>query len=234
MSWSICPTVGSSDWHSKFGGQEWRFDQNGVYLRASTNPSRSPGAPTTVQAVLATYANQICNASIAHGVPPELIVMTIGAETGAYRSVNFTGPKTFRWEPAVFVTDVTPQTYGDYSAGPMQSLATTARETIKNLSLSYQPLQTAPYYAQQPDPAPANNPLYDAATNIDLGAAEIRTRLSTSGFDPVLVAACFNAGGLYQSDKNLWCLRSQGDHIDRAIQWFGDACFVLSSLRSMA
>ncbi len=231
LDWSACPTVGSSGWHSLFGGQQWRFDQNGVYLASSSAPIRSPGAPTTVQAILSTYGSQICKSSIAHGVPPELIVMTIGAETGIYRNVDFTGPKTFRWEPAVLVTDVLPQTYGDYSAGPMQTLATTAREIIKRLGLPYQPMQTAPYYAQEPDPAPATNPLYDGTVNIDLGTAEIRSRLGTSGFDPVLVAACFNAGGLYSTAANDWHLRTQGDHINRAVQWFGDACFVLSSLR---
>ncbi len=233
LGWSKCPTVGVSDWHSQFDGQQWRFDQNGVYLPSSSEPVRSPGAPITVQAILAIYGSQICKSSIVHGVPPELIVMTIGAETGIYRSVDFTGPKTFRWEPAVLVTDVMPHTYGDYSAGPMQTLATTAREIIQDLGLSYKPMQIAPYYDNQPDPEPAANPLYDGAVNIDLGTAEIRSRLRTSGFDPVLVAACFNAGGLYSTTANDWHLRSQGDHINRAIQWFGDACFVLSSLRAV-
>ncbi|BAV45416.1 Putative peptidoglycan-binding domain 1 protein [Mesorhizobium loti] len=232
LDWASCPTVGASDWHSQFGGQQWRFDQNGVYLSSSSAPIRSPGAPITVQDILATYGSQICKSSIEHGVPPELIVMTIGAEAGIYRNVDFTGPRTFRWEPAVLVTDVSPQTYGDYSAGPMQTLATTAREIIQRLGLSYQPMQIAPYYAQQPNPAPASNPLYDGTVNIDIGTAEIRSRLRTSGFDPVLVAACFNAGGLYATNANDWHLRTYGDHINRAVQWFGDACFVLSSLRT--
>lgn len=234
LDWSSCPTVGLSDWHSQFGGQQWRFDHDGVYLSSSSAPIRSLGAPTTAQAILTTYGSQICKSSITHGVPPELIVMTIGAESAVYRSVDFTGPKTFRWEPAVLVSDISPPTYGDYSAGPMQTLATTARDIIKRLGLSYQPMQIAPYWAQEPDPAPASNPLYDGTVNIDLGTAEIRSRLKTSGFDPVLVAACFNAGGLYSTDANAWHLRTQGDHINRAVQWFGDACFVLSSLRAMA
>jgi peptidoglycan L-alanyl-D-glutamate endopeptidase CwlK len=233
---SKAPAMDSSDWHSLFGGQEWRYDAGGVYLRANPGaPCRSAGAPATAQSIIGIYGAEIFEASIAHNVPPELIVMTIATETGAQRNAKYTGPLTFRWEPAVRVNDVTPPAFGDYSAGPMQTLATSAREVIRNLNLSkYQPMQTAPYIAVKPDPAPPANPLYDGATNIDIGTAEIRSRINKSKIDPILVAACFNAGGLYQSDQTVWRIRSYGDHLDRASQWFGDACFVLSTLRAKA
>jgi peptidoglycan L-alanyl-D-glutamate endopeptidase CwlK len=47
------------------------------------------------------------------------------------------------------------------------------------------------------------------------------------GDDPILVSAAYNAGGVYKSSKNPWCLRAYGDHLDRAARWYGDACAVL-------
>ena len=39
--WSQTPKVGASNWHSKFGGQEWRFDDKGIDLRAHPTTSSS-------------------------------------------------------------------------------------------------------------------------------------------------------------------------------------------------
>ncbi len=233
LDWAGTPTVGSSDWHSHFNGQEWRHDGDGIYLHAApSRPVRSPGAPVTCQAILDRFGHEIRKASMAYGVPPEIIVMTIATETAFARKTGFTGPTTFRWEAKVEVKDVQPTTFGDYSAGPMQTLATTAREVIRTLKLAYpDPFTAAPYFAKHPDPAPAEHPLYAAGPNIDIGTAEIKTRWGHTGTDPILVAAAYNAGGLYQTGDNPWHLRSYGDHLDRAAQWFGDACFVLSALR---
>lgn len=236
VDWSSTPTVQNADWTSMFNGQEWRVDAKGVYLRLRPSiPQRTPGAPTTCQSILALYGIAIHKASLAYSVPPELIVMTIATETAFARNWDFTGPRTFRWEPHVLVKDVSPQTHGDYSAGPMQTLATTAREVIRDMDLDYpDPFKVAPYFAAKPEPSPARNPLYSGDANIDLGTAEIKTRWQKTGSNPILVAAAFNAGGLYRSDQNVWHIRSANDHIDRAAAWFGDACFVLAPLRGSA
>jgi len=235
VDWSATPGPITLDWHSKFGGQEWRCDEKGIYLRNNpAKPLRSPGAPTTCLSILDLYGPAIHQAAMTYQVPPELIVMTIATETAFARNANFTGPKTFRWEANVEVRDVNPPTFGDYSAGPMQTLATTAREVIVRQHLNYpQPFNVAPYYVAEPVPAPAltDNPLYEGGTNIDIGTAEIKSRIPIAGIDPILTAAAFNAGGLYASDRNAWRLRTANDHLDRAAAWYGDACFVLHSLR---
>src|SRR6266545_2316789 len=98
-NWAGTPTMDSKDFHSE-GGQSWKYDGSGVCLQNDpATPLRSDGPPTTVNAILAAYGGEICKASIAHQVPPELIVMTIATETAIFRKVSFTGPKTFRWEP---------------------------------------------------------------------------------------------------------------------------------------
>ncbi|HEU0217266.1 MAG TPA: D-alanyl-D-alanine carboxypeptidase family protein [Stellaceae bacterium] len=233
LDWAATPSLGSGDWHRMFGGREWRWDDRGVYFRrAPTMPSRTPGPPTTCRHILSVYGQAIHQASRDHGVPPELVVMTIATETSVARRSDFTGPPTFRWEPHVKVEDVTAPTVGDYSAGPMQTLATSARETIRRLNLAYpDPFAVATYYPSEPHPAPAEHPLYIGGPNIDIGTAEIRMRLGKTGFDPILVAAAYNAGGVYESDRNDWRLRCAQDHLNRAAAWFGDACAVLADLR---
>ena len=232
VDWSDTVEVGSRDWHSVWDGKEWRFDENGAYLRsAPTTPVRTIGSPTTCQTIIDLYARDIHKASVDHSVPPELIVMTIATETAFAKRWNFTGPQTFRWEAHVEVSDVNPHTFGDYSPGPMQVLGTSGREVIRRLGLAYDPFGVLPYFPTEPDTRPAQHPLYAGGPNIDIGTAEIRTRLPRTGLDPILVAAAYNAGGVYRSAQNAWHLRSHGDHLDRAVAWFGDACFIFSSLR---
>lgn len=225
------PKIAASGWHGAFGGQEWRYDNKGVYLRTvngGTTPLRTPGAPMTMRAIWEAFGTLIQLNARRFGVPPEIIMMTIATEAAAYRRDGFTGPATFRWESHVWNRDVTPNVQGDYSAGPMQTLGTTARWVIGAQGLGHHPFQVAPVYTLRPQTAPATHPLYEADTNIEIGTAEISQRLGMTGLDPVLVAAAYNSGGVYATDANAWHLRSHGNHLDRAAQWFGDACFVLA------
>lgn len=226
---SELPVVGTQSWHNKFGGREWRYDEKGIYLKdfeGGLKPLRSPGIPSTCRAIWQLFSVPISTMAKRFGLAPELIVMTIATEASAYRDQNFTGPRTFRWEAHVWNRDVQPPSQGDYSAGPMQTLATTARWVIDAQSLPFHRFQVAPVYRVRPQP-PAAHPLYDPVINIEIGTAELKQRLTVTGTDPVLVAAAFNSGGIYQSDANAWHLRSHGNHLDRAAQWFGDACAVL-------
>jgi peptidoglycan L-alanyl-D-glutamate endopeptidase CwlK len=230
MSASALPPVGNSDWHDKFGGQEWMWDEHGIYLRADpSHPLRTPGSPTTVTAIWNAFGTIIAIMSRKYDIAPEILLMTIATEAAAYKDDEFTGPRTFRWEAHVWNRDVNPPVQGDYSAGPMQTLASTARWVIDAQHLPYHKFQVAPVFAVRPSPPPANHPLYDPATNIEIGAAEIRQRVGTTGRDPILVAAAFNAGGIYEDHGNPWHMRTYGNHLDRAAQWFGDACAVLKA-----
>jgi peptidoglycan L-alanyl-D-glutamate endopeptidase CwlK len=230
--WSTAPAMDQKDFHSKFDGQEWKYDSTGVFLHGSATPERSGGSPITCATIVSLYANELLKASRAHGVPPELIVMTIAIETGSNRGSNFTGPKTFRWEPGVTLKDVQPPRKGDYSAGPMQTIATTARGIIRNLHMHLDPFVSAPALASKPVPPPAENPLYEAGLSIDLGTAVIASNLARTGFDPILVAACYNHGSLGPSNDNPWHLFTTGDHLNRAAEWYGDACAVIGPLRA--
>lgn len=228
------PQLGSSNWHNMHGGRQWRYDERGVYTieHGELKLWRSGGEPVTCRDIFFRFGELILDAATKHGVNPAIIIMTIATETQFARDAGFTGPQTFRWEAKVDNTDVSPNFKGSYSAGPMQCLATTVREVIRDHGsefgiASYSPLVVAPAIQRKPDPAPSTHPLYEPAISIDIGTAEIRMRWSKSGDDPILVAACYNAGGLYPSDNSSWGLRAQGNHLDRAAEWFGDACAVL-------
>jgi peptidoglycan LD-endopeptidase CwlK len=224
------PAPAAADWHSQFGGQEWRYDATGVYLRDNAQPLRSGGEPLTCRAIWHSFADEMIGASRRHGVAVALIMMTIAAETAVYRRYGFSGPMTFRWEPGAKINDVSPPRSGDYSAGPMQPLAGSARWIVRAQHLNYDPFAVAPAYERRPEP-PLAHPLYEAAANIDIGTAAIKQRWGVTGDDPILVAAAYNAGGLYKIGANKWHLRTAGNHLDRAAQWFGDACAVLKEAR---
>ena len=223
------PPAPSADWHSRFGGCEWRYDVEGVYLYDHADgeqPLRTPGAPVTCRTIWQLFAGPILAASRTYSVHPAVIMMVIATETAFARKAGFTGPLTFRWEPDVQVTDVSPPRLGDYSAGPMQLLGTTARWVIREQGLDYEPFVVAPPLEYGLD-EPGSLPLYDPTTSINIGTATIAQRLTKTGDDPILVAAAYNAGGLYKSTKDEWGLRATGDHLDRAARWYGDACAVL-------
>jgi hypothetical protein len=228
------PAPTSRDWHH-VGGQEWRYDQHGVYTRdgrGNLSLWRTNGEPATCRDIFRLYGEQILSAATKHGVKPALIIMTIATETAEARAHRFTGPATFRWEAGVSNADVDPPFTGSYSAGPMQCLAATTRELLVKFGaafgLAHQPRIVAPALNPEPIPPPAQHPLYDGATNIDIGTAEIRMRWAHTGDDPILLAAAFNAGGLYGKQGSSWGLKARGDHLDRAARWFGDACAVLA------
>jgi hypothetical protein len=223
-NWANAPQLDNGDFHDQ-GGQAWRYDNRGVSLQSDPGTIvRSHGEPVTVRAILASYGAEIFGASVKHRIPPELIVMTIATETGDLRSVNFTGPRSFRWEPS--------QT--SYSGGPMQVLETTARDLIIRLRLDFSPGDIPPHFTAKPNAPPSINPLYDGEVNIELGTGFISLHQSRTGLDPILVAACYNHGSLGRTTPNQanpWGLITAGDHLNRSAQWFGDACAVLSELR---
>ena len=210
----------------------WRYDERGVYLVGGRDPLRTYGEPVTCRRIWELMAEPIRRASAKYGVPPALIVMTVATETAFARSDGFTGPKTFRWEPRVRVRDVAPARLGDYSAGPMQVLASTARRVIRVFGLPYDPVVTAPPYRERPATAPDRHPLYDYDVAIDIGAAVLHRLRPLTGSDPIRIAAAYNAGGLYPTSANPWGFRAHGDHLDRAAAWYGDACAVVAEQES--
>ena len=233
VDWSAMPPLSDFAWTSRFGGQEWRADDNGIYLRGEPNsPLRTPGEPSTASSALNEFADNIAEASQKFSVPPELILMTIATETGFMKSEGFTGPRTFRWEKNVTLTttgDVAldGKEKGDYSAGPMQVLSNTAREVNKKQDLGFDNGSDLKWFKNKPAKAPAKLGLYEGTTCVLIGTGYIAQQRSKTDLNPVLVSAAYNAGSLRASGTNIWKIFFHHDHVDRACNWFGDACAVM-------
>ncbi len=135
--------------------------------------------------------------------------------------------------------DAPPPFRGDYSAGPMQILASDARALIRERGLDIDPLIAFPAYRFRPSAPPEDIPGYRPDLNIPLGILVMRGNRIITGNDPIMTAAAYNAGGVYDASKsrkfaNRWHLRSTGNYLDRAAKWYGDACAVIGALRQSA
>ena len=231
-------TAPAADWHSMFDGDSWKNDHRGIFTLNHDGTEklwRTPGSPLTVQEIVARYGHEIAASAAKYKVPAAIIVMTIATETGRYRAQGFTGPKTFRWEKAYVLratgdANLDGKEKGDYSAGPMQVLSDTARWMNTTYDLKYSSSDTLKYFKNKPSKSPENLGLYDAATCIDIGTAFIAHNKAKTGMDPLLVSAAYNAGSLRPTSENHWRIHCHGNHLDRAAEWYGDACFVLNGV----
>ncbi|MGH8163115.1 MAG: hypothetical protein ACREP1_02130 [Rhodanobacteraceae bacterium] len=238
-SWRDTPHPGSGAPRSRYNGIGWSYDANGIYVDGDSAPERTPGKPITCRAICALFAPILIERSVEWGIAPELIAMIIAAETAAFRASGYTGPSTFHWEPGVIVRDAPPPIRGDYSAGPMQILAGDARALIRDQGWDIDPITSFPAYRFRPAAPPEDIPGYRPDLDIPLGVQVMRNNRAKSGDDPILTAAAYNAGGIYDASKsrkftNRWHLRSTGNYLDRAAKWYGDACAVIGALRHSA
>lgn len=121
-------------------------------------------------------------------------------------------------------------------------LATAATETVAGSASAKQAagargssgevglMQTLPATARMAlgKPGLPAKALLDPLTSIRAGAAYIASQFAETGYDPPLVAAGYNAGGVYENrgDKNPWRMRcypiGTGQHITRFVGHFGD------------
>lgn len=237
--WSELPPPVHSDYQSRFGGAEWAVNSMGVYLRDSNGqPQRTAGEPLTCRDIATRFGQEIKIASIQCKVPAELLVMVIATESAAFASHGYTGPSTFRWEPHVKVMHEGTTWRGDYSCGPAQVLSSTARSTLKALGIASKVVEANfPALKERPVVPPEQLSGYRPSCSILAGGREIQRAWKRTKGNPILVAAAYNAGGLYDASSptsrlhNRWHLRSYGNHLDRAARWYGDACAVLAELR---
>lgn len=238
VDWSGLPPVRPLDWHAHNGGQEWRVDDAGVYLRGIGNglaPLRTDGAPLTCGRIVELYGSEIAAAARKHGVAPELLIMIIAAESSVLRPDDFTGPRSFVWDGDAVVhatgdPDLDGRETGDYKAGPMAIAADRARAINRSRNLGHDATELFAFFKNKPRSAPADLGLYRAGITLDVGAALIGQQIPVTGTDPILVAAAYSHGAIAASSTSVWHLMAAGDYLDRAASWFGDACEVLKAL----
>lgn len=199
-------------WTSRFNGREWQVTSGRLISRDPEHHVRTEhrtlGEPLTMRRYLVAWGEEIRAASKATGVPRALLMATIATENGPARAGETKGlrimPPKFRREPGYESDEATPHRL---SVGPCHLLLSTAGMTRAELS--------------------------DLGANIMAAARYIARGEARTGWDPILVAARYNSGGLYDASSvasrfhNRWHLRSWGAHLDRFADWYGDALFVL-------
>jgi peptidoglycan hydrolase-like protein with peptidoglycan-binding domain len=188
------------------GAYNWRVDGTG--LRINSAPARgSESAPANIRRIWEQFGAAISTWSTRLSVPAELIVATIGTESSG-------DPKAIRREPRYTSDEATPD---QVSPGLMQTLISTARAVLAN-------------------PAIDREWLFVPEHSIQVGTAYILQQSLHTGFDPPLVACCYNAGriALEESPRNPWRMLQYpigtGEHCDRFVQWFNDCMQLFATL----
>ncbi len=190
------------------GEASWRLKHDGLVIRGEAGPIGSGGQPITVGRVWTTWKDEISTAANEFGVPIEVIIATICAESSG-------NPNARREEPNYVSDEATPD---QVSVGLMQTLISTARSMSADLSVPA---------ASIDDPwlrVPLNS--------IRAGTAYMRTQRGQTRYDPPKAACAYNAGSIRKdtSAGNRWKMVQYpigtSAHADRWVKWFND-CFLL-------
>lgn len=193
-----------SEFHGYRDSVLWRLTASGVEIEGVNGVERTRGRPVTATNIWEAYNNEINQAARKTKVPCALIVATICTESRGRADA-------IRTEPG-YVSDE--QTPNRISVGLTQTLISTAREAMQ---MSF-----------------GRDWLLSPGNAILAGTNYIAQQARKTGLDPPLVAAAYNAGGLYHQKgaRNRWKLRQYpigtGKHCDRFVQFFGDAVHVLA------
>lgn len=210
-------------WRSRFGGREWRLTPDGIVSRGPDGLEehhRTRGAPRTMRVYLAGWSDELRTVAREEGVPLALLLMTIATENGPASIDEELIRIPVRREPGYVSDEATPR---KLSVGPCHPLLSTAREVMADPDIDRGWLQVV-------------------ENNLRVAARYIRRSATQHGYDPILVAATYNAGSIRQAPAtpgpeghigNRWHLYSWGNHLDRAATWYGDACAVVYEAREL-
>ena len=186
--------------HNFNGGVRWRLASDGIRIVGAA-PETTRGEPQTVARVWRDFGRPIKLWAGRFDVPVELIVATICTESRGDSAV-------LREEPGYVSDEQTPH---KISPGLMQTLISTARETLGDNSID-------------------REWLLDADNSIRAGTAYIDRQRRKTKLDPPKVACAYNAGSVIANNGagNRWKMRQfpigTGKHADRFVEWFND-CF---------
>ena len=193
----------------------WHLTPAGLSVN-SRPPAGTPGEPFTASQAVAFFGEEFRAAASEFGVPIELLIACACAEAGVHiRQGREAARNSERREPGFMTYDTTPHRV---SVGVMHTLISTARATLRVPTLSHVDLR-------------------DPRTSIRAGASYIAGQQRQTGFDPPLVGAAYNAGGVHD-DPTPGLPYSLRDfprgldrHVERFVAYFNDACGLVASNR---
>ncbi len=193
----------------------WQLTPAGLSINGRS-PEGTPGEPFTASQAMAFFGEEFRAAALEFGVPIELLVACACAEAGVHiRRGREAARNSERREPGFVTYDTTPHRV---SVGVMHTLISTARQTLRAPSLSHTDLR-------------------DPRTSIRAGASYIASQQPKTGYDPPLVGAAYNAGGVYDDPTpglpySLRDFPSGADrHVERFVAYFNDVCRLVADKR---
>lgn len=218
-------------WHSRFGGQRWRVTRQGVEVEGKGH-SRTRGLPASVRRVWAKFSRQIREASGLEGVPVELIIATILTESGGR-------PTATRHEPGyaahLVAEGATPRSLNqNWELHSMCALKAADDETPHRVSVGLMQTLISTARSALEDQFVDREKLLSPKWSVRAGTAYISQQHRKTGYDPPLVAAAYNAGGIYRQDgaRNPWKFRQYpigtGHHVNRFLAYYNDAVWCAS------
>ena len=193
-----------TEYHRQFDGSiRWRLRSDGIDVEQQ-GLQRTPGEPLTARQIWRDHRIPIQTWAARYGVAVELLIATCATESIPIHGQR--DPNQVREEPGYRSDEATP---GLVSVGLCHVTIREARDV-----LGY-PIGRA--WLKVP------------FNNFHAAAASIRAHAGVHGFDPVLVAAKYNAGRLEETGRNRWRLVTTQNHLDRFSNWLGDAIEVVRS-----
>ncbi len=186
-------------------GVRWRLTRAGIEIEGY-GVERTQGEPKTITKIWEDFGESINCWAIHFNVPCVLIIATIATETSG-------NANAIRKEPGYKSDNETP---GQISPGLMQTLISTARDTLGDNNID-------------------RNWLLVPGNSIKAGTSYIRGQRSTTLLDPPKVACAYNAGSLQENTgtNNRWKMKQYpigtSEHCDRYVKWFNDAVAVLET-----
>jgi soluble lytic murein transglycosylase-like protein len=191
-------------WHQRQRGPvEWRVTASGVETKPTALAPPTLEQLALLRSIRARYGAMIDAAASAFQVPAELIEATIATESSGRADST-------RIEPGYLSDRATPHRL---SVGLMQTLISTAQGACPGR-------QVTRAWLLQPQ------------NSIAAGTAYIAAQRRVTAYDPPLVAAAYNAGGLYHEPlaTNPWRLRcypmGTGSHISKFVRHLNAAVAV--------
>lgn len=193
------------EYHNPFDGKEWRITFEGVEVKDEGYP-RTKGKPITMIELWEDFGEEITYAGRELDVPVDMIAAMIPIEAVRKENGRF-DPKSIREEPGYKSDKKTPHRV---SPGLMQTLISTAKQMANKYGL---------IEVDEVD----RELLFDPHYSILLGGAYMAHQIDRYGCDPVLMCGAYNAGGVYETDRNEWRIRTYGKtRMDRYVAWYND------------
>lgn len=187
----------------------WRMTPEGIVTQGRKHPRKTWQAKWAVLKTWKRHGKLIASVAALEGVPAELLLAAVAIESRG-------NPRAVRREPG-YVSDA--RTPHKAVLGLGQMLLSTARATMGNRRIN-------------------RRWLFQPANAMTATARYMKRQARTTRWDPPLVAAAYNAGGVYHQtgEKNRWKMRNYpigtATHINKFVYGFNASMRLFGKMKT--